>query len=206
MLGTEPEEFWSSLGGSSDYFKVDKKFSQQNNPKIIKMFVNLKENFLPANKISTKYLTESSIAILDTFDQLYLWCGSECTEGSKKLAQMFAEEYLQKIKDGRTNKTVSHLEDSKEPYDFTKHFHSWNYPIEEKPLTEMEKVVAQYKTSFTFEELQNKSDLPPHVDLQKLEDYLQEDDFPNAFGLTKEQFFKLPGWKRTALKKKIDLF
>jgi len=205
MEGLEPGEFWDFLGGKTeDYNKVDKKKAEEILEKPVKLFINpTGKTFLPANRHSPSYLMDTCCAILDTIDELFLWLGSKCTEGNKNLAKMFAEEYLTKA--GRKNKVVIVVEPGKEPFNFSKHFHAWPYKTV-APTSTIQKVVDQYKTTFTLEELQSKASLPPHVDRQKLEDYLTEEDFPSAFGLTKEQFFKQPAWKRTVLKKKIDLF
>jgi hypothetical protein len=55
--------------------------------------------------------------------------------------------------------------------------------------TEMEKVLDQYNTYYSLEDLQDKDNLPSYIDLKNLEDYLTESDFPRAFGITKEVFF-----------------
>ncbi|XP_030021747.2 supervillin isoform X2 [Manduca sexta] len=48
--------------------------------------------------------------------------------------------------------------------------------------------------------------LPDHVDPHHLEKHLSEQDFLEAFGMTKEDFSVLPAWKQTNLKKDVGLF
>ncbi|KAG7295776.1 hypothetical protein JYU34_020830 [Plutella xylostella] len=48
--------------------------------------------------------------------------------------------------------------------------------------------------------------LPDHVDPMRLERHLDEADFQEAFGMTKEEFAALPPWKQTNMKKEVGLF
>lgn len=48
--------------------------------------------------------------------------------------------------------------------------------------------------------------LPETVNSTQLEKYLNDDDFEKALGMNKEEFKKLPLWKRTNLKKENGLF
>jgi hypothetical protein len=48
--------------------------------------------------------------------------------------------------------------------------------------------------------------LPPGVDKRTLENYLRDEDFPEAFGMTAKEFFALPAWKRLEKKKTSPLF
>ncbi|XP_075978885.1 uncharacterized protein LOC142978355 isoform X3 [Anticarsia gemmatalis] len=48
--------------------------------------------------------------------------------------------------------------------------------------------------------------LPPHVDPHHLERHLDDTDFMEAFGMTKEEFSVLPAWKQTNMKKDVGLF
>ncbi|KAG7628848.1 putative villin headpiece, villin/Gelsolin, ADF-H/Gelsolin-like domain superfamily [Arabidopsis thaliana] len=61
--------------------------------------------------------------------------------------------------------------------------------------------------TFTYERLQAKSEKPvTGIDFKRREAYLSEVEFKTVFGMEKESFYKLPGWKQDLLKKKFDLF
>jgi hypothetical protein len=55
-------------------------------------------------------------------------------------------------------------------------------------------------------ELTKKDSLPPGVDSGKKEEYLSDADFEAVFKMKKDAFAKLPGWKKTELKKSNNLF
>ena len=48
--------------------------------------------------------------------------------------------------------------------------------------------------------------LPEYVNPTKLEMYLSDDDFEKALGMSKEEWKKLPAWKKTNLRKENGLF
>ena len=48
--------------------------------------------------------------------------------------------------------------------------------------------------------------LPAGVDASQRQNYLSDAEFQSVFGMDKAAFEKLPGWKKTAAKKKADLF
>lgn len=50
------------------------------------------------------------------------------------------------------------------------------------------------------------SQLPPSVDPANREKSLSDEDFQEVFGMTKEAFQALAGWKQAGLKKKVGLF
>lgn len=61
------------------------------------------------------------------------------------------------------------------------------------------------KDEYTLAELK-QTPLPEGVDPTRIEYYLNQDDFKTLFGVTKEEFPKVPRWKQIELKKKTGLF
>ncbi|MEO0337940.1 MAG: hypothetical protein AAF242_01875, partial [Bacteroidota bacterium] len=49
-------------------------------------------------------------------------------------------------------------------------------------------------------------DLPPGVDPKHREKALPNNEFLEVFGMDRTAFYKLPGWKKTSLKKAKGLF
>jgi hypothetical protein len=54
--------------------------------------------------------------------------------------------------------------------------------------------------------LMDRDYLPPGVDKRSLENYLRDEDFPEAFSMTAKEFWALPSWKRLEKKKTSPLF
>lgn len=71
------------------------------------------------------------------------------------------------------------------------------------PISEVIKQLMQ--TEYPLSTLLERP-LPEGVDPIHLEDYLNENDFEEALGVSKEEFEKLPIWKQTNLKKERGLF
>ena len=67
-----------------------------------------------------------------------------------------------------------------------------------------EKADAAAATSFSLEELQ--SSIPDGVDAANKEMYLSDADFEELFGMSKDEWGKVPKWKRTNKKKTLKLF
>jgi len=61
---------------------------------------------------------------------------------------------------------------------------------------------ASAEKSYTLEQLRKK---PSELDSSKLEIYLSDTEFKKAFSMSKIEFSKLPGWKKTDMKKKLQL-
>ena len=59
---------------------------------------------------------------------------------------------------------------------------------------------------FSLEQLQLPAPFPDSVDPAKRETYLEDSIFQAVFGMDRADFGALPGWKRTAAKKKHGLF
>eukprot|EP00727_Mastigamoeba_balamuthi_P007606 m51a1_g3466 hypothetical protein (412) ;mRNA; f:738200-739629 len=57
--------------------------------------------------------------------------------------------------------------------------------------------------TYTADELRQK---PAGVDVLKLESYLADGEFQTVFGMTREAFYKQPGWKQLQQKKEKKLF
>jgi len=61
------------------------------------------------------------------------------------------------------------------------------------------------RTTYTRSELQ-ENPLPEGVDPTRLESYLNDEDFQDAMGMSKDEFYGLPAWKQTQLRKEAGLF
>ena len=66
--------------------------------------------------------------------------------------------------------------------------------------------VATIVTYETLKDIVDPSNLPAGVDPSNREKALSDDEFVRVFGMDKQSFQSLPGWKRTSMKKDRGLF
>lgn len=71
------------------------------------------------------------------------------------------------------------------------------------PLEEVLERVTQAK--YSFDELMERP-LPEGVDPLRLESYLEDEEFEEVLEMTKEEFYAMPSWKQSKLKKDVNLF
>ena len=65
--------------------------------------------------------------MLDTYDEVFVWCGSDSTQEEKELSVKVALDYVAKAPDGRSPDTpVFRVWAGSEPPAFTCHFHGWS--------------------------------------------------------------------------------
>jgi len=57
--------------------------------------------------------------------------------------------------------------------------------------------------TYTLAELQTK---PGHLNKDKLEDFLSDEDFQQTFSMSREEFSKVPTWKQSSIKKGVGLY
>lgn len=79
----------------------------------------------------------------------------------------------------------------------------------EAPASVKTMISSEGTVVVSYEALKNISDalkLPPGVDPLSREQSLSDDEFVKVFGMDKDSFNSLPGWKRTKLKKDTGLF
>ncbi|PIO33167.1 hypothetical protein AB205_0017310, partial [Aquarana catesbeiana] len=128
--GQETVQFWETLGGKAPYAS-DKRLQQ------------VKEDVQPrlfecSNKTGRFIVTEitdfnqddlepSDVMLLDTWDQIFLWIGSEANEVEKKEAPVTALEYLNTHPSGRDSETpILIIKQGFEPPNFRGWFLAWD--------------------------------------------------------------------------------
>lgn len=81
--------------------------------------------------------------------------------------------------------------------------------VEAAPVAVKETISSEGTVVVSYEVLKGISEaskLPPGVDPLNREQSLSDDEFFVVFGMDKDSFYSLPGWKRTKLKKDAGLF
>jgi len=211
--GKEDNQFWALLGGKAPYdtlrIRVEPKLFLCENPlghlKCHRIF-----DFAQEDLTDTKWKS-SKLAILDTFDQVYVWIGSQMkNEKNKQLALLTATEYMEKDTNAvRLKNPVQVIEESHEPIHFRAAFTGW---IEKESVRAIKEAVVaddllkEYDKTYTQEQLQDKANLPATVDRGRLEAYLSNAEFARVFGMDKAAFFALPTWRSLQLKKEAGFF
>ncbi|KAL3997961.1 Villin headpiece domain family protein [Acanthocheilonema viteae] len=147
--------------------------------------------------------------MVDQHNRLWLW--------SDKTVSTFALRVANAYWSNRTGpKTV--ICKTQEPNSFKALFPTWDDFIDEidenelitqnplrcQPIDLDELLQLRIKT-WPLEKVISR-DLPPGVDLNRLEQYLNDDDFQSVFRMDRTAFYALPHWKQTVLRKKHKLF
>nr|CTP81712.1 BMA-VILN-1 [Brugia malayi] len=107
---------------------------------------------------------------------------------------------------------------TQEPDSFKALFAKWddfvdeideNEPMSQSPLRcrsiELDELLQLRTKTWPLEKVKNR-DLPPGIDLNRLEQYLNDDDFQSLFRMERIAFYVLPHWKQIVLRKKHKLF
>ena len=109
-----------------------------------------------------------------------------------------------------------------EPPNFTGHFGVWeedkwnvedlyeeaaNDPILEQPQVVGNGFTMGYSNSGSIPySALISADIPSNVDPAKKEEYLSDSEFVQVFGMDRDQFSSMPGWKQVNLKRSKHLF
>uniref|UniRef100_A0A3Q3VQ95 HP domain-containing protein n=1 Tax=Mola mola TaxID=94237 RepID=A0A3Q3VQ95_MOLML len=205
--GQEPIEFWELLGGKAPY-ACSKRLQQtvlDHQPRLFecsnktgRFFVTEVTQFIQDD------LGENDVMLLDTWDQVFLWIGKEANEVERKEVVGTSQEYLRTHPGARDPDTpIILIKQGFEPLTFTGWFTAWD-TSKWSNCGKSEKV----NQCFPPVELVNKlaSELPEGVDPTEKEKYLSDSDFSDIFGISKNDFARLPRWKQLNMKKEKGMF
>ncbi|XP_038552284.1 advillin [Micropterus salmoides] len=230
--GQESIEFWELLGGKAPYAS-EKRLQQTGSEYQARLFEcsNKTGRFIVSEvtQFTQEDLNEDDVMLLDTWDQVFLWIGKGANEVERKEAMVTSQEYLRTHPGTRDPDTpIILIKQGFEPPTFTGWFTAWDpskwsggktYEELKKELgnvaspirvTTEQKSVESEKIfqCFPHDKLVNKlaSELPEGVDPTQKEKYLSDSDFIAVFGITKDDFARLPGWKQLNMKKIKGMF
>ncbi|XP_077339788.1 advillin [Lithobates pipiens] len=237
--GQETVQFWETLGGKAPYAS-DKRLQKVTDDVQPRLFEcsNKTGRFIVTDitDFNQDDLDPSDVMLLDTWDQIFLWIGSEANEVEKKEAPVTALEYLNTHPSCRDSETpILIIKQGFEPPNFRGWFLAWDplkwssgksYEELKKELGDtgaIERITREANgvvlspsspsansvyQCFPLDALKGKQkhELPEGVDPTKKENYLSDHDFVDTFGMTRGEFSALPAWKQLSLKKGIGLF
>ncbi|XP_041835874.1 advillin [Melanotaenia boesemani] len=230
--GQEPVAFWELLGGKAPYAS-GKRLQQVVLDHLPRLFEcsNKTGRFIvtEVTQFTQDDLNEDDVMLLDTWDQVFLWIGKEANEVERKEAVTTSQEYLRTHPGDRDPDTpIILIKQGFEPPTFTGWFTAWDpskwsagksYEELKKELgdetapvtitTEQNNVESEkYFQPFPLDTLVNKvaNELPKGVDPTQKEKHLSDADFITVFGITKDDFAKLPQWKQLNIKKAKKMF
>ncbi|XP_059494284.1 gelsolin a [Stegostoma tigrinum] len=130
--GSEPDEFWTILGGKTDYrTSLRLKNKMDAHPPRLFACSNKTGRFIieevPGEQIQDDLATDD-VMILDTWDQVFVWIGNEAHEEEKAEAQKSAKEYIETDPSNRDKRTpIVIVKQGFEPPSFTGWFLGWDY-------------------------------------------------------------------------------
>jgi len=221
--GQEPAPFWSAVGGKGPYASEGYLYDNQRDPRLFSMsnasgVFKVEEIF----SFSQDDLDPDDVFLLDSYNQVFVWVGDRSNEIEKALSFETAIKYVQEVNDGRSLDTpIIKVHAGHEPPMFTCNFLGWDSVKASKKedavkaklralggeSADVREAVKTYSgdKKYSLEDLK-KRPLPAGVDAGLLEKYLQDADFPKAFGMSKDEFSKLQQWKQVQKKKQAGLF
>ncbi|XP_028261392.1 advillin isoform X2 [Parambassis ranga] len=228
--GQEPIVFWELLGGKAPYAS-EKRLQQgvlDHQPRLFECS-NKTGRFIvtEVTQFTQDDLNEDDVMLLDTWDQVFLWIGKEANEVERKESVPTSQEYLRTHPGNRDLDTpIVMIKQGFEPPTFTGWFTAWDsskwsggksYEELKKELGDQaapvnvktdQPCVEKSFQSFPAEALVNKqaNELPEGVDPGQKEKHLSDSDFTGVFGITKDDFVRLPQWKQLNMKKEKGMF
>jgi hypothetical protein len=225
--GKEPAAFWDTLGGKTEYASGKDLGDEAKEPRLFQL-TTAGDGFTVTEVFNFNQddLIKDDVMLLDTFTEVFVWLGSDCSREEKDLSIKTALEYVANAPDGRSKDTpVFKIIAGAEPPNFTAHFLGWDAKKAcdfsdqyLKALSAM-KAAGTTTTRATSDDIGYKpwattvvslDDLKAgkvaNVDPSKKELYLSDEVFKKLFATTKKEWEPRPAWKKNAEKKKHGLF
>ena len=129
--GEETEEFWSFLGGKGEYV-TELVGDAENRPARLFQCTNATGTFSVEEvfDFSQDDLVDDDVMLLDTFNHVFVWVGSQANESEKRLSNDVARKYIDCAEDGRDKgSAVTTIQAGSEPPMFTCHFLGWDHEM-----------------------------------------------------------------------------
>jgi len=223
--GHETDEFWETLGGQTDYPR-SKTLEASSHAARLFCLSNVTGDFVVEEvfNFTQDDLSNDDVFLLDTFNEVYVYVGSESNRSEKEMAFQTAIDFVKNAPDGRDKDTpILKVEPGREPPMFTCHFFGWkDLPTSGDPYLEKLKAlkgeahIMQITSAldamnfrpttekFSYDDLKFKR--VDKIDPMKRHEYLSDEDFRTVFGVTLAEFNRFPAWKQKQQKQAKKLF
>uniref|UniRef100_A0A669CVN4 Scinderin like b n=1 Tax=Oreochromis niloticus TaxID=8128 RepID=A0A669CVN4_ORENI len=124
--GKEPADFWSALGGKTDY-QTSKSLQSGIRPPRLFGCSNKTGNLsvIPGDFTQSDLATDD-VMLLDTWDQVFIWIGKDANDVEKEGAPKIAKEYVDSDPSGRKGIAITTIKQGAEPPTFTGWFQAWD--------------------------------------------------------------------------------
>uniref|UniRef100_A0A669BJ08 Scinderin like b n=1 Tax=Oreochromis niloticus TaxID=8128 RepID=A0A669BJ08_ORENI len=126
--GKEPADFWSALGGKTDYQTSKSLQSGIRPPRLFgcsNKTGNLSVEEVPGDFTQSDLATDD-VMLLDTWDQVFIWIGKDANDVEKEGAPKIAKEYVDSDPSGRKGIAITTIKQGAEPPTFTGWFQAWD--------------------------------------------------------------------------------
>ncbi|GFO37838.1 villin-1 [Plakobranchus ocellatus] len=220
--GKENNAFWLSVEDNGDYPReFCKQKLHRRVPALTKCKVSFgKWSFQDIPNFSQEDLSETSLYVLDSHDQIQIWCGSCVFDKEFMVLSKLLKAYLDQDPCERCREDVSiwTINQNHEPSIFTRHFRTWDpdgyggqlaYDAARKRLRQENALIdidcQMIDTSYVeavkvpYRNLVKEEDLPADIDLHHKENHLSDADFTRVMRQSRAQLYRLPLWKQTQI-------
>ncbi|KAK3741389.1 hypothetical protein RRG08_034434 [Elysia crispata] len=220
--GKENSEFWLTVENNGDY---PKEFCK---PKLYRRVPTLTKCkmyfgewcFQDIPSFSQEDLNETGLYILDSYDQVQIWCGSGAWDRDFSVISQLLKAYLDKDPCARCQEDMSiwTINQNYEPFIFVRHFRSWDpdgyggqvaYQAGRKRLRqENARIDIECQMidagcidaiKIPYKNLIKEEELPAEIDLHHKENHLSDADFARVMHQYRAQFYRLPRWKQAQI-------
>ncbi|XP_041366221.1 advillin-like [Gigantopelta aegis] len=219
MEGKEQASFWDVLGGKQDYATtVEKNKLKKRAPRLLHYSVSVSGSslFEDIHEFEQEDISDEDIVVMDTFDEVFVWCGRTKDVDQRKGVAQIAKDYIASDVAGRDDidVLVNFVSQGAEPRSFTMHFKAWStegyggkaaYDLVRKRLrqenakinVDVELVDRTYETKphYPYKVLTSKL-VSEGIKIDHKQHHLSNEDFEEATGRTREQFYLYPVWKQ----------
>ncbi|WAR00247.1 AVIL-like protein [Mya arenaria] len=214
--GKETVAFLKHVGGTKAYETEYKTQVLERRPPCLLYCHPNERDFELIDNFQQEDLSEEGVFILDTFDQLFMWCGERVEGKRRKRLLELSEAYIRCDPACRDHSAVSVWAVSQrcEPLAFIKHFRTWNalgysgrhsYEILRKRVRqENAKIdIDQNLVDTTFLSQPKypyrvllQKELPPDIDDTNKHNHLSERQFRDNLKVSRLEFYRFPVWKQ----------
>eukprot|EP01090_Pellita_catalonica_P022232 TRINITY_DN8565_c0_g1_i1.p1 TRINITY_DN8565_c0_g1~~TRINITY_DN8565_c0_g1_i1.p1 ORF type:complete len:215 (-),score=30.90 TRINITY_DN8565_c0_g1_i1:3-647(-) len=174
------------------------------------------ELFRIQGQYTQEKLASNFTYILECANEVYVWCGKKVPHARSADSIKKAISVFKKTERPKWAILKKQYEGAESVIFQEKFWGTWNdaaaspksSPSGTSPkpaLTHRSSLITSTKPVFTLAQLIN-GDFPASVDTSVKEEYLSDEEFHKVFHMPKDEFARLPAWKKNSLRKKAKLF